>query len=70
MGAKQSHLLLTINALTSNKVKFIWAFVEQKAFNEIKQAVPQDTLLIYLYLNNLFDIEMDVNPFNLAVGMR
>ena len=70
MGYKQSHLLQTINALTSNKVKFIWAFVKQKVFNEIKQAFAQDTLLIYLYLNIFFDIKMDVNPFNLAVGMR
>ena len=36
MWAKRSHLLHPLISLTSNKVKFKWADVEQKAFDEFK----------------------------------
>ena len=51
-----SHLLQPLTVLTSNKVKFKWTDVEQKAFDEIKRAVAQDTLLVHPDLNRNFDI--------------
>ena len=53
---KWSHLLQPFTALTSNKVKFKYTEVEQKAFDEIKQIVTRDTLLIYPDFNEHFDI--------------
>ena len=61
MGAKQSNLLQPLTALTSNKVKFKWTFVEQKAFDEIKKIVTRETLLIYPDFNKRFDIYTDVS---------
>ena len=43
----------------SNKLKCKWTNVEQKVFNEIKQIVTCDTLLIYRDFNKRFDIHMD-----------
>ena len=56
MLAKRSHLLQSLTALKSKKVNFKWTVVEQKAFNDIKQIVALDTLLIYPDFNKSFDI--------------
>ena len=56
MWAKQSHLLKTLTALTSNKVVFKWTHIEQKALNEIKRIVTCDALLIYPDFNKCFAI--------------
>ena len=66
MWAKRSHLLQPLTALTSNKVKFKWAHVEQKLFGEIKQMVTRDTLLIYPYFNKKIDIHMDARKFQIG----
>ena len=54
MWAKRSHLLQPLTELTPNMVKFKWTFVEQKAFDEIKQIVTYDNLLIYPDFNKRF----------------
>ena len=56
MWSKRSHLLNPLTALTSHKVKFKWTGLEQKAFDDIKRAVSQDTLLLYPDFNQRFDI--------------
>ena len=61
--AKRSHLLQPLTALTSKKVTFKWTFVEQKLFDEIKQIVTCDTLLIYTDLNKRFGTHMDAGEF-------
>ena len=58
-----SHLLQPLTALTSTKIKFKWTDVEQKAFNKIKRIVARDTLLIYPYFNEHFDIHTDAINF-------
>ena len=54
MWSIRSHLLHTLTALTSNKVKFKWTDTEQKALNDIKRAVGQDNLLSYPDFNDFF----------------
>ena len=59
----RSLLLQPITALTSNKIKFKWAYVEQKVLNEIKRIITHNTLLPYLDFNKLFDIHKDYSDF-------
>ena len=59
MWVRRSHLLHLLTELTSNKVKLIWTRVEHKAFDDIKHALAQDTLLAYTYFNRHFDIHID-----------
>ena len=66
MWAKQSHLLQPLTALTSNKVRFRWKFVEHKSFNKIKRIVVCDNSLIYTDFNKRFDIHMDASEFQLG----
>ena len=66
MWDRRSYLLHPLNTLTENKVRFKWTGVEQKAFDEIKRAVAQDTLLEYPYFNKRFDIHMDAIYYQLG----
>ena len=66
MRAKRKHLLQPLTALTSNKVKLNWKFVKQKAFDEIKQIVTHDTLLIYPDFNKCFDIHVDASDLQIG----
>ena len=59
MWYRKSHLLHPLTALASNKVKFKWNDTEKKAFDDIKHAISQDTLLSYPDFNKLFDIHTD-----------
>ena len=63
--ARLSYLLHPLTALTSNKVKFKWTCVEQKAFDNIKCAVAQDTSLAYPDFNKRFDIYTDAIDYHL-----
>ena len=45
MWDRRSNLLHPLTALTSNKVRSKWNYVEKKAFDEIKRIVAWDTLL-------------------------
>ena len=47
MWPKQSHLLAPLTNLTSKNVKFKWTEEYQKAFDEIKTVIAQETMLIY-----------------------
>ena len=55
---RQSHLIQSFTEITSNKVKFKWKYVEQKAFDDVKHVVTRNTLLSYPYFNKHFDIHM------------
>ena len=56
MWDKRSHLSKPLTSLKPKKVTFKQTVVEQKAFNDIKQIVALDTLLIYPDFNKSFDI--------------
>ena len=66
MWAKRSHLLYPLTELTSQKVRFKSTYLEQKAFDEIKRDVSQDTLLAYLDFNKRFGIHMDDRNYQLV----
>ena len=66
MCSIRSHLLHPLTALTSNKVKFKWTDMEQRAFNYIKRSVHQYILLSYLDFNKRFYIHTDTSNFNLV----
>ena len=56
MWVRRSHLLQPLTALKSTKITFKWKDVEQQVFDKIKGIVDHDTLLIYPYFNESFDI--------------
>ena len=66
MWAKQSHLLNPLTSLMSHKVRFKWTNLETKAFDGIKRAVPQETLLAYPDFNEHFDIHTDSRDYQLG----
>ena len=47
-------------------MKFKWADVEQKAFDDIKRAIAQDILLVYLYFNKSFDTHTEASNYQLG----
>ena len=60
MWYRRSRLLNPLTALTSPKVRFKWADVEQKTFDDIKCTVAHDTLLSYPDFNKRFGIHTDI----------
>ena len=66
MWSKRSHLLHPLTELTLNRLKFKWAYAEQKAFDEIKCIVARYTLLAYPDLNKRFDIHMNARNYQLV----
>ena len=66
MWTKLSHLLHPLTALTPHKVRFKRTDLEQKAFDDIKRAVSQDTLLAYPDFNGPFDIHTDARDYQLG----
>ena len=56
--ARRSHLLQPLTARTSTKLDFKWTDVEQKVLDEIKKIVARNTLLIYQYFNEHFDMSI------------
>ena len=66
MWSRRSHLLHPLTAITSNKVKFKWTDVEQKAFDDIKCDVAHDTLLMYPDFNKRFYIHTDASNYQLV----
>ena len=69
MWGRLSHLLQPLTALTSTKVYFKWTDVKQQAFHKIRQIVTHETLLIYMYFNEIFDIHKDASYFQLVAVM-
>jgi hypothetical protein len=47
MGQKRSHMLAPLTGLVSPLVNYKWGEEQQKAFDEIKQKVSQETLLAF-----------------------
>ena len=66
MWANQTHLLIPLTTLMSNKLTFKWTDVEQKCFEDIKHIVTHDTLLLFLYLNGSFDIHTNASYYHLV----
>jgi hypothetical protein len=54
MWQKRSHMLALLTGLVCPIVKYKWGEEQQKAFDEIKQKVSQDTFLHFLTLKRNF----------------
>ena len=66
MWSKWSHLLYSLTALTSHKVKFKCTDVEQKLFDDIKCAVYKEELLAYPDSNKLSSILTDASDYQIG----
>ena len=64
--ARRSNLLQSLTVLTSTQETFKWTDVKQQALDKSRQVVARDTLLIYLYFNDIFDIHTNASGFQLG----
>ena len=60
---KRSELIAPSTRLTSSKIPFKWTKVEQEAFEKVKLAISQGTLLAYPDFNKEFDIYTDASEY-------
>jgi hypothetical protein len=65
-GKKRSEILTPITALTSEKAKWKWSDVEQKAFDMMKRLMAWETILAYPDFDQLFEIHTDASAFQLG----
>ena len=63
---QRSHLLAPMTKLMSPKIPFKWTDVEQKAFEEIKNHITAESLLIYPDFNIPFDVYTDASDRQLG----
>ena len=63
----QSHTLVTLDNITSSKVKCKWTKIEKCAFDEIKRIVAHDTLLPHPDSNKEFKINTNSSDLQLGV---
>eukprot|EP00957_Ditylum_brightwellii_P161059 12262108-Ditylum_brightwellii.AAC.1 len=63
-GRAKKLSLLTV--LTSKKAKWKWTEVEHQAFEAVKTAVAKNTLLVYPYFNEKFEIHTDASEHQLG----
>ena len=66
MWIKRSDILAPLTRLTSDKQKWAWTDVEQKAFDTIKTLVSRETLLTYPNFNKPFVIHTDASHTQLG----
>ncbi len=66
MWPKRSHILAPLSALTSSKVKWEWTLEHQSAFDAMKVAIAQETLLTYPDFNKPFVIHTDASKVQLG----
>jgi hypothetical protein len=61
MWQKRSHMLAALTGLVSPLVKYKWGEEQQKAFDEIKQKVSQETLLVFPDFEKEFHLYTDAS---------
>ena len=66
MWKRRSHLLTPLTALTQKGHKFKWTDLEQKAFDEIKRVLAQNTILTYPNFKLPFEIHTDASDLQLG----
>ena len=66
MCARRSHTLPPLNKITSSKVKFKWAKIEQTVFEEIDHIFAHRVLLGYPNFDEEFKIHTDASKFKLV----
>ena len=60
MWEKRSEILTPLTELTSKKKKFQWLPKHQQAFDDMKRAIAQETILVFLNFKKPFPIHTDV----------
>ena len=66
MTKKRSHLLAPMTALLSKKVHYVWTEVHQKAFDQLKRVLSQQTVLAYPNFSKPFEIHTDASDTQLG----
>jgi hypothetical protein len=66
MSQKRSHMLAPLTGLVSPLVKYKWGEEQQKAFDEIKQEVSQETLLTFPDFEKEFHVYTDASKKQLG----
>ena len=61
MTIRRSHIIAPLTKLTSKKVPFVWTEVHQKAFEQIKMVLSEETLLRYPDFSKEFEIHTDAS---------
>ena len=63
-------MLQTLIKLTPTRIKFIWEYIEHKAFGRVKRIVAWNNLLAQKEFNKKFDINNDARNFELGVSIN
>ena len=66
MWVRRSDILAPLTRLTSNKEKWVWTSVEQKASDQIKRIISRETLLAYPDFEKPFVIHTDASHTQLG----
>jgi hypothetical protein len=66
MWQKRSHMVAPLTGLVSPLVKHKWGEEQQKAFDEIKQKVSQETLLAFTDFEKEYDVYTDASNTQLG----
>jgi len=66
MWQRRSHILTPLTALSSKKAKWIWGDEQQKAFEETKRVISQETILAFPNFEVPFHIYTDSSNFQLG----
>ena len=62
----RSHILAPLTAMTSKNVTFKWEKVHEDAFQQIKQMVAQDTMLIHPNFSQKFTLHTDASDIQIS----
>jgi len=63
---RRSDISAPLTKLTSNKVPFKWANVEEEAFHKLKLAISKETMLNYPNFSKVFEIHTDASDKQLG----
>lgn len=66
MAIRRSDILTPLTALTSTKVPFVWTDIHQKAFQKMKLALSEYTILQYPDFSKSFQIHTDASKTQLG----
>ena len=66
MWRRRSHILAPLSALASDKKPWKWGPEEQKAFEEIKEVVSEETLLMFPQFDKPFHVYTDASNYQLG----
>ena len=66
MWKRRSHILAPLSTLTSKDKPWRWGHEEQKAFEDIKEVISQETLLMFPQFDKPFHVYTDASNYQLG----